>query len=166
MPLHYVDPHKMHSRFYKAQEKFSRSRPGQLWARYFAPRMDPWLYRKTGGRYPSIFGGMSTAPLMTTGAKSGRPREHQITYFHDGPDPIVTASNYGGAKHPQWYYNLKAHPDCELGDERFLASEVTDADDYARVYGLAEQVYAGWADYRLNTDAIGRHIPVFRLTPR
>ena len=45
-------------------------------------------------------------------------------------------------------------------------SEVTDAEDYARVYGLAEQVYAGWGDYRIKTDSIGRHIPVFRLTPR
>ena len=34
-------------------------------------------------------------------------------------DPIVIASNYGGPKHPQWYYNLKAHPECELGDEEF-----------------------------------------------
>ena len=55
------------------------------------------------------------------GCKVRATREHQITYFHDGPDPIVTASNYGGSKHPQWYYNLKAHPECELGDEKFLA---------------------------------------------
>jgi hypothetical protein len=66
---------------------------------------------KTGGRYPSILGGASTAPLMTTGARSGQPREHQITYFHDGQDAIAIASNFGGAKHPQWYYNLKAHPE-------------------------------------------------------
>jgi deazaflavin-dependent oxidoreductase (nitroreductase family) len=166
MPLHHVDPHKKHSRWYVAVENFARSRPGQFLAHHLYPRIDPWLYRATGGRYPSILGGPSTAPLMTTGAKSGQPREHQITYFHDGPDPIVTASNYGGPKHPQWYYNLKAHPECELGDEKFLANEVTDPDDYARVYGLAEQVYAGWSDYRLKTDPIGRRIPVFRLTPR
>jgi F420H(2)-dependent quinone reductase len=78
----------------------------------------------------------------------------------------VTASNYGGPKHPQSYYNLKAHPECELGGEKFLATEVADPDDYARVYGLAEQVYAGWSDYRLKTDPTGRQIPVFRLKPR
>src|SRR4051794_35648372 len=166
MPLPYVDPHKKRTRLYTAWESWGRSRPGQFMARHIAPRMDPWLFRATRGRYPSILGGMSTAPLMTTGAKSGQPREHQITYFHDGPDPIVTASNYGGHKHPQWYYNLKAHPECELGDEKFLATEVTDPDDYARIYGLAEQVYAGWSDYRLKTEPIGRHIPVFRLKSR
>jgi hypothetical protein len=51
-----------------------------------------------------------------------------------------------------------------LGGEKFLASDVTDPDDYARLYELAEQVYAGWGDYRLKTG--GRHIPVLRLTPR
>jgi deazaflavin-dependent oxidoreductase (nitroreductase family) len=166
MPLHYVDPHKKHSRWYTATNNFGRSRPGQFLAHHFWPRIDPGLYRATGGRWPWILGGVSTAPLMTTGAKTGQPREHQITYFHDGPDPIVTASNYGGPKHPQWYYNLKAHSECELGGEKFLATEVTDPDDYARVYGLAEQVYSGWNDYRLKTDSIGRHIPVFRLKPR
>lgn len=166
MPLRYVDPHKKHGRRYQALESFGRSRPGQWYARHVGPHIDPWLFGATGRRWPSIVGGVSTAPLTTMGAKSGQRREHQITYFHDGPDPIVTASNYGGPKHPQWYYNLKAHPECELGGDNFVASEITDPDDYARVYGLAEQVYAGWIDYRLKTDPIGRHIPVFRLKPR
>ena len=77
----------------------------------------------------------------------------------------MIASNYGGPKHPQWYYNLKVHPECELGGEKFVAGEVTDPDGYGRLYELAVQVYAGWADYRLVTDAIGLKIPVFRLTP-
>jgi deazaflavin-dependent oxidoreductase (nitroreductase family) len=166
MPLHYVDPHKKHSRWYTALESFGRSPAGQFLAHHVTPHVDPWLYRATGGRWPWILGGVSTAPLVTTGAKSGQRREHQITYFHDGADPIVTASNYGGPKHPQWYYNLKAHPECELGGEKFLATEITNSDDYASVYELAEGVYAGWADYRVKTDPIGRHIPVFRLKPR
>jgi deazaflavin-dependent oxidoreductase (nitroreductase family) len=166
MPLHYVDPHKKHGLSYRAWESFGRSRLGQFLARHLFSRIDPWLSRATGGRYPWILGAPATAPLMTTGAKSGQRREHQITYFHDGPDPIVTASNYGGPKHPQWYYNLKAHPECELGGEEFLASEVTDPADYARVYALAEGVYQGWSDYRLSTDPMGRQIPVFRLGAR
>jgi deazaflavin-dependent oxidoreductase (nitroreductase family) len=165
MPLRYVDPLKKRSRWYTAFESFIRSRSGELSVRHLFSHVDPWLYRATGGRYPAFLGALSTAPLMTTGAKSGQPREHQVNYFHDGADAIVIASNYGGSKHPGWYFNLKAHPECELGGEKFLASEVTDPDDYARLYGLAEQVYAGWGDYRLKTDAIGRRIPVFRLKP-
>ena len=103
---------------------------------------------------------------MTTGAKTGQPREVQLAYFHDGPDPILVASNYGGPKHPNWYYNLKAHPECQIGDERFVATEVIDPHEYTQLYGLAEQVYAGYGDYRVKAAAVGRQIPLFRLRPR
>jgi deazaflavin-dependent oxidoreductase (nitroreductase family) len=166
MPLHHVDPNEKRSRWYIATNNFGRSRPGMFLAHHFWPRVDPWLYRVTGGRYPWILGGAATAPLMTTGAKSGQPREVQVTYFHDGPDAILTASYGGGPKNPQWYHNLKAHPECQLGDESFLATEVTDPDEYARLYALAEKVYSGYADYRAHTAAVGRHIPVFRLKRR
>jgi len=166
MPLHYVDPNKKRGRLYRAFVRFGRSRPGQAYARHIGPRTDPWLYRATGGRYPSALGTIATAPLMTTGAKSDQPREVQLTYFHDGSDPILIASNYGGPKHPQWYHNLIAHPECQFGDETFVATEVTDSDEYARLYGLAEQVYVGYGDYRAKTAPIGRQIPVFRLKPR
>jgi len=33
-----------------------------------------------------------------------------LVYFTDGEDVILTASNYGGARHPGWYDNLIAHP--------------------------------------------------------
>ena len=151
---------------YRTNVRFGRSHVGQFLARRVTPRIDPWLYRATGGRYPAILGAVASAPLMTTGAKSGQPREVQLTYFHDGPDPILIASYGGGPKHPNWYYNLKAHPECQLGDERFVATEVTDPDEYARLYGLAEQVFAGYGDYRVKTAAIGRQIPLFRLRPR
>jgi deazaflavin-dependent oxidoreductase (nitroreductase family) len=166
MRLHYVDPYKQNGLWYKALESWGRSRPGQFVARRVFYRIDPWLFRATGGRYPSIMGGMSTAPLISTGAKTGMPREHQLTYFHDKTDPILIASNAGGVKHPQWYYNLKANPQCEFGDEPYLATEVTDADEYARLFGLAEKVYAGYGDYRTKTAAAGRTIPIFRLTAR
>jgi deazaflavin-dependent oxidoreductase (nitroreductase family) len=166
MPLHYVDPRKKRGRVYRAFVRFARSRAGQFCAHHINPRVDGPLYRATGGRYPSIIGTVASAPLTTTGARSGLRREVQLTYFHDGQDPILIASNYGGAKHPQWYHNLKANPQCEFGGDPFTAAEVTDPDDYNRLFGLAEQVYEGYGDYREKTAAIGRRIPVFRLTSR
>ena len=149
MPLRYVDPNQKHGRMYRADVRLGRSRAGQLLGRYVNSRIDPWLYRATGGRYPAFLPVVASAPLMTTGAKH----------------PILIASNYGEAKHPQWYYNLKAYPGCQFGDQRFVATEVTDPDEYARLYGLGEQVYAGYGDYRVKTTAIGRRIPIFRLGP-
>ncbi len=81
-------------------------------------------------------------------------------------DVIRLASNYGGSKHPQWCYNLKAHPECEFGGASFSASQVNDADEYERLYELAERIYAGYGDYRAKTAPIGREIPIFRLQPR
>lgn len=167
MPLHYVDPHNEHGRRYRAMESFGRSRPGQFASRHIFCRIDPWLHRASGGRYPRILGTTATAPLTSTsaGAKSGQPRVRQLAYFHDGPDPILIASNWARPKDPGWYYNLKAHPECQLGDQKFVATQVTDPDDYLRLYTLAEQVYAGYGDYRVKTAHIGRRIPIFRLTP-
>jgi deazaflavin-dependent oxidoreductase (nitroreductase family) len=159
-----VDPDKKRGLLYEANVRFGRSRAGQFIARHIARHTDPRLFRLTGGRVN--MGLVINAPLVSTGAKSGQRREVQLTYFHDGPDVILLASNYGGTKHPQWYYNLKAHPDCEFGGETFSATQVTDATEYARLYGLAERIYGGYSDYRVKTAPVGRQIPIFRLTPR
>jgi deazaflavin-dependent oxidoreductase (nitroreductase family) len=164
VPLRYVDPYKKRGRLYKANVRFGRSRLGQFIARRIARHTDPYLFRLTGGRVN--MGAIINAPLISTGAKSGERREVQLTYFHDRSDAILLASNYGGSKHPQWYYNLKAHPECEFGGQSFSASQVANSDEYARLYKLAEQVYAGYGDYRVKTAPVGRQIPIFRLRPR
>jgi deazaflavin-dependent oxidoreductase (nitroreductase family) len=165
MPLHYVDPTKEYGRWYRALERFGRSRASGFIARHLLWHIDPWLHRATGGRYPAILGGLSSAPLISTGAKSGQPREHQLAYFHDGSDAILVASYLGEPKNPQWYHNLKAHPQCQLGDEDFIAAEVTEPDEYERLYALAEHVCVNYGDYRVKAAAVGRRIPVFRLKP-
>jgi deazaflavin-dependent oxidoreductase (nitroreductase family) len=164
MPVRHVDPHKKRSRVYNAIVKLGSSRAGRVWGRHIGPRIDPPLYRLSRGRYPFV--GMLTAPLVTTGAKSGLPREVPLTYFHDGRDVILVASNFGGSQHPAWYYNLVAHPECKFGDGEFLAEQVTDADEHARLYALAENVFPGYAGYRAKAEPVGRTIPVFRLTPQ
>ncbi|OBG66282.1 MULTISPECIES: nitroreductase family deazaflavin-dependent oxidoreductase [unclassified Mycobacterium] len=164
MPLRYVDPHKRRGPLYRASVRFGRSRAGQFMARHIARHTDPYLFRLTGGRVN--MGSIINAPLVTTGAKSGQKREVQLTYFHDGPDVILLASNFGGTKHPQWYHNLKAHPDCEFGGERFTARQVTDPDEYARLFELANRIYSGYAEYRDKAAPAGRDIPILRLKPR
>jgi deazaflavin-dependent oxidoreductase (nitroreductase family) len=165
MPLRYVDPNKKRGLLYRAYVRFARTRLGTAYSLGIGSRMEPWLYKATRGRYPSILGSIASAPLTAIGAKSGQPRENQVTYFHDGRDPVLLASYGGGPENPQWYHNLRANPECQLGDEAFVAAEVTDPDEYARLYALAEQVYAGYGDYRVKAAAAGRQIPIFRLKP-
>jgi deazaflavin-dependent oxidoreductase (nitroreductase family) len=163
MPLRFVDPGKKRGPIYMANVQFGRTRAGFFLGRHLSPRIDPWVSRLTNGRG---FGLIVNAPLITTGAKSGQPRQVQVSYFHDGQDPILIASNYGGPKHPQWSHNLKAHPECQFGGECFAAAEVTDPIEHSRLFALAEKVFAGYRDYRAQTAQIGRQIPIFRLKPR
>lgn len=146
--------------------RWARSRFGLFVGRRLASKTDPWLGRISAGRVSWGVFNVPSATLKTTGARSGRVREAQVAYFHDGRNVVVMASNYGGDKHPQWYHNLVAHPECELGAEAFRAEEVTDSDEYARLYKLAEGYYGGFADYRETAARTGREVPVFRLSPR
>lgn len=165
MPLPYADPTRATSAFARTIAKLFRTPFGQSFIKNVAAKSDPWLGRVSNGRLSWSLGIVPTATLRTTGAKSGLARNVQITYFHDGADPIAVASNYGGETNPMWSRNLVAHPECQLGGDAFHATEVTDPEEYARLYALAEQVYAGYADYKAKTALVGRHIPIFRLTP-
>jgi len=124
MLLRYVDPHRRRRPGYQVAEWSGRSPAGQRFARHVSSRPDPLLYRATGGRLTTSMGVVVNAPLVTIGAKSGQRREVQLTYFHDGPDPILIASNFGGQKNPAWYHNLKANPQCRFGGADFVATEV------------------------------------------
>jgi deazaflavin-dependent oxidoreductase (nitroreductase family) len=164
MPLRYVDPMRRTTAVSRALTRFGRSRAGQAFGRSVVVRTDGWLLRVSNGRVSWSMFNVPSATLKTTGAKTGQPRVVPIAYFHDGRDVILIASNFGGDRQPQWYHNLIAHPECELGGEAFRATEVTDPAEYAHLYALAELSNPGYADYKAKTAPVGRHIPVFRLT--
>jgi deazaflavin-dependent oxidoreductase (nitroreductase family) len=80
-------------------------------------------YRAAGGKLSGRFANSSLLLLTTTGAKSGQPRTIPLGYGKDGERLIVVAANAGATKHPDWYYNLCAHPlvTVELESDRFHA---------------------------------------------
>jgi deazaflavin-dependent oxidoreductase (nitroreductase family) len=105
--------------------------------------------------------------LSSVGARSGQRREIPLAYFTDGDDVILIASNYGQERHPAWYHNLRANPDCELHigarGGPFVAREVEGA-DRDRLYELAADRLTGV--FSLHEQRAGsRKIPVMRLTP-
>lgn len=115
-------------------------------------------------------GGTSDYPgplvlLTTAGAKSGRPRTTPVAYSIDGSQLVVIASAGGAPTHPDWYYNLVAHPTVtvELGSETFQAhATVVEGAERDRLYAQhARALGFSIADYRQKTS---RHIPVIVLT--
>ena len=78
-------------------------------------------FRTNGGKVGD--GKIPHLLLTTTGAKSGLTRVNSLHYSIDGERLIVIASKGGSATHPDWYYNLVAHPEVmvEVGTERYRA---------------------------------------------
>ncbi len=161
-----VDPHRPASRSRRAYAAFLRTNVGRWVAINVAPKVDPWLLAKTRGRL-----GMGlmlpSALLTTTGAKSRQPRTNAVLYFHDGPDVVVIASNFGTDKHPSWYHNLVANPRVQIaktgGGLAMIAAEVTDSAERDRLWALADRIYPLYADYRDRAARINRTIPMIRL---
>ena len=118
-----VDPPARVSRPVRAYAAFLRTGVGRWLAKNIAPKVDPWLLRATGGRLAMGLM-LPSALLTTTGAKTGQPRTNPVFYFHDGPDVIVIASNYGADKHPAWYHNLSRKPPRADRNERRRPGDV------------------------------------------
>jgi deazaflavin-dependent oxidoreductase (nitroreductase family) len=161
------DPRAPRSRYLKLLEPVVRSSFGRRFGIDVAARVDPWLLRVSHGRV-GAFIGAPTALLTTTGAKSGEPRSAAVLYFNDAADLILIASNFGRDRHPAWYHNLKAHPEALMerggASASYLASEVSDEAERERLFVMADLLYKGYADYRARTAAVGREIPLLRLT--
>jgi deazaflavin-dependent oxidoreductase (nitroreductase family) len=164
-----VDPTLRPSAWRRGLLGLVATRPGTAIHRTLAAPIDAWLMRITRGRLNAGLGAIPLVVLRAKGAQTGAPRDVALVYFCDGDDVILVASSYGREKHPSWYYNLLAHPECELLPEgaedragRFVARPTDDA-DRDRLYALAVGYYSGYATYAANTNGV-RTIPVLRLT--
>jgi deazaflavin-dependent oxidoreductase (nitroreductase family) len=81
-----------------------------------------YVYHHTAGWIGGNLGGIPMVLMYTIGAKTGQVRMVPLQYYPKiAPEGIlVLASNNGQPKAPNWYYNLKAHPDIDIrvGRER------------------------------------------------
>jgi len=86
-------------------------------------------------------------------------------YLKDGDRYLVFASKAGADTNPDWYHNLKAHPDVliEVGDETLevRAEEIT-GPEHDRLYARQASLYPAYARYQRQTKRV---IPVIALTP-
>ena len=137
-----------------------------VWRAVVVPLETP-IIKATGGRARLSFG-VPILVLTSIGARSGKRWETSLAYFTDGDDVVLIASNFGRERHPAWYHNLLAHPECELHigprGGSFVAREVEGA-DRDRLYALAvDRLNHGFTLYQQRTNGI-RTIPILRLTP-
>ena len=142
--------------------------------RLIATRPATWLLARTihhvdaavlqlsGGRTTAaaLLSGLPVVALTTTGARSGQPRTVPLVVVPDGDRLILIASNWGQARHPAWYYNLKANPRVTVtrsGQTRpYLAREAI-GEERAACWAKAVAIYPGYVGY---AERAGREIPV------
>jgi deazaflavin-dependent oxidoreductase (nitroreductase family) len=143
---------------------FSVTPVGRSIASTFSSRLDPILYKISGGRFTSV--GPQVIPqlvLTTTGRKSGKERTVQLGYTEDGDNVLVVASNFGGTNHPAWSYNLDANPQAKilLGAEKreVVASRLTDSEKAILWPKIADTI-PQMKSYVKRTE---RNIKVYRL---
>ncbi len=79
----------------------------------------------------------------------------------------LVASSFGREHNPDCYYNLKAHPECDVRfhnhSRQYTAREAT-GEEYQRYWQLANLLYGGYEKYKQR--AAHRHIPVMLLEPK
>ena len=146
---------------------FSATRAGSWIVRNFSTKIDPILFRATGGRFSST--GIPTLPMLTLsaiGRKSGQPRHVQLAFHQEGDDYLVVASAMGQERHPGWRYNIEANPDVEVQvrGERFPArASVLSEEEKSRLWPAIKKTIPQMNTYESRTE---RNILVFRLSRR
>ncbi len=101
--------------------------------------------------------------LEHTGRKSGRKFTTPLAYVRQAEDIVVAASQGGAAENPQWYRNLRAHPEArvQIGTEYVaVVARVAEASERTDLWSMLVTAYSGFADYQSWTD---REIPVVVL---
>ena len=130
-------------------------------------RFDKMILTLTRGKYTSAeILGWNIIQLTTVGAKTNQPRTMPLVGLFDGERIGLIASSFGREHSPGWYYNLKAHPECEVTFKskvrKYIAREL-EGDEYDHYWRLAVSNYAGYEKYKER--AAHRHIPVILLEP-
>ena len=121
---------------------------------------------------PQFVTGLPCVRLTSLGAKSGQKRTIPTIGVPDGENIALICSNWGQARNPAWYHNLRKHPEASLAfitttheafEGQYTAQEVTDNDEYERLWQKACGVYIGYPKYRQR--AANRRIPIMLMVP-
>jgi len=123
-------------------------------------------FRKNRGKVGGNFEGAPLLLINHTGARTGKSRTNPVMYLKDGHRYLVFASKGGADTNPDWYHNLKAHPDVkiEVGNEtvEVRADELTGT-ERDRLYKKQASLYPQFAQYQEKTKRI---IPVIAFIPK
>jgi deazaflavin-dependent oxidoreductase (nitroreductase family) len=162
-----MGPAKSKPTIQRAVYRFASSAMGAKVFSMIAPPLDSLIVKLTRGKSSAskIFSGEAVYTLRSIGAKSGQERETTLFGVADGNNVIFIASNWGKAKYPSWYHNLKANPKASISfngiTTRYIAHEAKGKEREAK-WAHMTSVYDIYEKYVGRTG--GRVIPVMIMT--
>jgi deazaflavin-dependent oxidoreductase (nitroreductase family) len=122
-------------------------------------------FRANEGRVSGMFEQMPLLLLHHTGARSGTTRVNPLAYQADDGRYVIFASKAGAPTNPDWYHNLKAHPNVtiEVGADTIdVVADEAIGEEHERLYRTQAERLPMFAEY---AQKAGRTIPVMVLTP-
>jgi deazaflavin-dependent oxidoreductase (nitroreductase family) len=126
--------------------------------------LNVWAFKLSGGRIGNKFShGAPVCLLTTTGRKSGKQRTVALIYAEEGDAIVMVASKGGATKHPLWYLNLAANPECEIqigSETRKLRARRASDEEKEKIWPKLNEVYPEYENYQART---ARNIPVMFL---
>lgn len=128
---------------------------------YFAAAAYHWMQRRVRARVKSA----RILLLTTTGIDSGEPQTVAMSYFEDGPDLVVIASNYGSDLHPTWYRNMRACPLVGVQIEENLRQMVASTATFSERAQLRVRLATEDKQYGRYQRNTAREIPIVLLRP-
>jgi len=123
-------------------------------------------FRRNHGKVGGHFEGAPLLLIHTVGRRTGKELVNPVMYLKDGDRYLVFASKGGHHHHPDWFLNLKAHPDvrAEIGDGTYdMHAEEIKGREHDVLYGRQATLFPAFAEYQRKTKRV---IPVVALTMR
>ena len=117
-------------------------------------------FRENGGK---VIGWAPLILLTTKGAKTGQLRIIPLMYVPYDNQILAIASKGGAVNHPEWYFNVLAHPDVtvEVGDEKFeTTARILTGTEREKAFEKAVEVFPPYRKYQKKAP---REIPVIAL---
>ncbi|MFN8039603.1 MAG: nitroreductase family deazaflavin-dependent oxidoreductase [Acidimicrobiales bacterium] len=120
-------------------------------------------FRENGGKVGGPFEGAPMVLLNHKGAKTGTERTTPLMYLPNGDDIVIFASKAGAPTNPDWYHNLRAHPEvtADVGTETIpVRARVAEGAERDELWERQKTAYPQFQGYEDSTDRV---IPVVVL---
>jgi deazaflavin-dependent oxidoreductase (nitroreductase family) len=155
------------NRFQRFVQSFASSRFGAWLTPKTLVPLDRWTTRLTHGRVslPLALAALPVITLVTTGRKSGLPRQHHLLAIPHQDDLALIGTNFGQAVVPAWPLNLQANPSATVsygGVTRNVFARPATAGERTDILATAAMKFPGAAHYERRLEG-RRLLPVVVL---